>query len=488
MHRLIKAMGLGLVVLTAACGNGGSDGGGPVSIVPDTATVPVGGQVAFTLSSPVSTQWSVTPAIGTISPLGVYTAPFVLPGPSTVTGSGPRATVTVSSSAAATTASVDIMSRFINDGPVTIGTCPSLGSACINALAAPDLNGDGLSDLVTANTANGTFSVTLRASASSFYAPAPPYPVGLPADSQPQALAIADLDGDLRLDVAVADAGTSRAVRSRLGAGDGTFGSEVATVLTNTSDPLSMAVGQFEDSSFDTVPKLDVAVARFGNSTDPSELIILKGDGFGQFSPTQTIITGVSLPVSVIAADFNNDQVDDLAVVNSGGTGAAANTVAVFFGKGDGTFFDAESYPVAGGPSAVVAVDLNGDGFLDLAVTAAVDNTLTFILNKGAPTAPAPHFQDPSQPYATGAVPIALTAADVNGDQLQDLVVVNRDADSVTVFLGNGDGTAVLSETYPVGSAPQSVAVGDFNGDSWPDIAVANSGDDTVSILRNRGQ
>jgi hypothetical protein len=466
-------------------------------MAPASVNVPIGGRTQFALSPAQGASWSVdgnvggNDTVGHISLIGGYTAPFVIPSASTALPSGNPvlATVAVGASVATNTSTVSIVRRFVHETSVLIGTCSPSSSACINALAVADLNGDDLSDLVTANTDSGTFSVTLRASASSFSAPAPSYPVGTPATSQPQALAIADLDNNSTLDVVVGDAGATRAVRSRLGAGDGAFGSEVATVLTNTSDPFSMAVGQFEASSFDNVPDLDVAIARFGNPTDPSELTIFRGDSLGGFSLVTAITAGVSLPVSVIAADFNNDQLDDLAVANSGGTGAAANTVSVFFGVGDGTFQSAELYAVAGGPSAVVAVDLNGDQFLDLAVTAAVDNTLTFILNRGASWVSGDYFQSPPfQTYTTGAVPIALTASDVNGDLLPDLVVVNRDDDTVSVFLSHGDGTAVLSETYKVGAMPQAVAVGDFNGDSFPDLAVANSDDDTVTILRNRGQ
>jgi hypothetical protein len=109
------------------------------------------------------------------------------------------------------------------------------------------------------------------------------------------------------------------------------------------------------------------------------------------------------------------------------------------------------------------------------------------IINKGASAVAGTTFNQPSTPYATSVQPIALVAADINRDGFQDLAVVNKGDNTVTVFLGYGDGTVVASETYPVGSAPQSVAVGDFNGDGWPDLAVANSGDDTVTILRNRG-
>jgi len=182
-------------------------------------------------------------------------------------------------------------------------------------------------------------------------------------------------------------------------------------------------------------------------------------------------------------ADFNNDTYDDIAVANSGD-----DTVAVILSVGNGTFETEQTYTVAGGPSAVAATDLNGDGFPDLAVTTATGRQLVLVINKGTSATPGSTFNPPTTTYSTGVQPIALAAADINRDGFQDLAVVNRGDNTVTVFLGYGNGTAVVSETYSVGNAPQSVAVGDFNGDSCPDLAVANSGDDTVSILRNRGQ
>src|SRR3990172_2114805 len=188
MNNTLKAAALVLGVLLTACGGGGgggSDGGPwPISIVPATATVPVGGQKAFTLSSSASTTWSVdgneggNGTVGTISPIGLYTAPFVLPSlstailpsPSTAVPPSPL-TVTVSASAAENTASVTVVSRFRSDGAVSIGAC-SIEVPCLpNSVLAPDLDGDGLSELVTANTDKGTISILKGTSGSTFGTP-----------------------------------------------------------------------------------------------------------------------------------------------------------------------------------------------------------------------------------------------------------------------------------------------------------------------------
>jgi plastocyanin len=95
--------------------------------------------------------------------------------------------------------------------------------------------------------------------------------------------------------------------------------------------------------------------------------------------------------------------------------------------------------------------------------------------------------------YATGNIPLAVALADVNGDGKLDAITVNNGNNmvsgvgSVSVLLGNGDGTFGTKTDFPVGANPAGVAVGDFDGDGKPDLAVSNVTDGTVSILRGNG-
>jgi type II secretory pathway component GspD/PulD (secretin) len=93
----------------------------------------------------------------------------------------------------------------------------------------------------------------------------------------------------------------------------------------------------------------------------------------------------------------------------------------------------------------------------------------------------------PRTDYNTGNAPVAVAAADFNGDGHQDLVVANQTDGTISIFFGVGDGTFGTATNIAVGKSPSAIAVGDFNGDNNVDIAVTNSGDDTVSILLGRG-
>jgi hypothetical protein len=129
----------------------------------------------------------------------------------------------------------------------------------------------------------------------------------------------------------------------------------------------------------------------------------------------------------------------------------------------------------------VAAGDLNGDGRLDLAVANQGDNTVSVLLGNGNGT-----FQH-QVTYPVGSFPVSVAVGDFSGDSKLDLAVVNNQNNTVGVLLGNGNGTFQSQVSFPVGSSPYSMAVGDFNGDGKQDIAVPSFGSTTVSVLLGKG-
>src|SRR2546426_8913697 len=90
--------------------------------------------------------------------------------------------------------------------------------------------------------------------------------------------------------------------------------------------------------------------------------------------------------------------------------------------------------------------------------------------------------------FAAGNYPSSVAVGDVNGDGRLVLAVANTRSNDVSVLLGNGDGTFQLARSFAAGNGPQSVAVGDVNGDGRPDLAVANYYSNNVSVLLRSGE
>ncbi|MBN8459767.1 MAG: VCBS repeat-containing protein [Verrucomicrobia bacterium] len=140
---------------------------------------------------------------------------------------------------------------------------------------------------------------------------------------------------------------------------------------------------------------------------------------------------------------------------------------------------------VGAGPNSVVAADFNSDGKPDLATANVYSDSASVLLGKGDGTF-LPHLILPvGGSLASG--PSSLVAADFNRDGRADLAVANEWDDSVSVFLGNGNGTFQAELSFDVGEGPVSVAAGDFNGDGKPDLATANENSYNVSVLLGNG-
>src|SRR5579862_1673314 len=169
---------------------------------------------------------------------------------------------------------------------------------------------------------------------------------------------------------------------------------------------------------------------------------------------------------------------------------SAAQTYVVTAVPG-GDFGAPASYAVGTGLGPVGSValgDFNGDGKADLVVTNYPDSSVSVLLGNGDGT-----FQSKVD-YSAGPQPVSVAVGDFNGDGKVDLVVANGNdgPSNVSVLLGNGDGTFQAAANYSVGSllypymSPASVAVGDFNGDGKADLATANQFGN-VSVLLGNG-
>src|SRR5579859_437161 len=138
-------------------------------------------------------------------------------------------------------------------------------------------------------------------------------------------------------------------------------------------------------------------------------------------------------------------------------------------------------YSVGYTPYAVIAVDVNGDGYRDLITANNTSNTVSVLINKGDGT-----FKD-AVSYPVGTRPANVIAADLKGDGHPDLITANIGSNDVSVLVNNGDGTFKDAVSYPVGTGPRGLTFGDFDEDGYLGIATANMGSNTITILHNKG-
>lgn len=220
--------------------------------------------------------------------------------------------------------------------------------------------------------------------------------------------------------------------------------------------------------------KLDVGLhTKFGTS----QFYVLLGDGAGHFRRTvEQALPGGNKGVT--GGDLNGDGKTDIVITRN-----SAKLITVLLGNGDGTFRSAVDLPttVSAGPTAIA--DLNGDGHPDIAVAdynVGTGRTVTVFLGNGDGTF------SPGRSFPTGGGPLHIAVADVNEDGKQDLVTADFQA-GVSVLLGNGDGSFREPREFPAGKANTFVAITDFDQDGHLDILALGMHDDALTFLRGHG-
>jgi hypothetical protein len=187
-------------------------------------------------------------------------------------------------------------------------------------------------------------------------------------------------------------------------------------------------------------------------------------------------------PDAVAVGDFRGDGHHDLVTANYYG-----DNVSVLLGNGDGTFQAPQSFDAGTQPVSVAVGDFNGDGQLDLVVANGdyYAGTVSVLLGNGDGT-----FQQPVS-YPVGMLPRSVAVGDLRGIGQLDIVTANDVSGSISVLLGNGDGTFQKAVSYDTPPNPLSVAVGDFTGSGQLDIAVASENlsgaKGAVSVFLNNG-
>ncbi|AOY83543.2 DUF4347 domain-containing protein [Moorena producens JHB] len=211
----------------------------------------------------------------------------------------------------------------------------------------------------------------------------------------------------------------------------------------------------------------------------PELMQVYQGVFAVSFSNANNFAVGNS-PASIATGDFDHDGDLDLVTANSD-----SDNVSVLLNNGAGSYSLSGNFAVGRNPVDIAVGDFNQDGNLDLVTadfgtpfTSSTDNTVSVLLGNGNGTF------GPATQVNEGDIPLSVVVGDFDGDQDLD-VAVGRSSGIVSVLFGNGMGSFPLTRDFTTGVAGFSTSVGDFNNDGNLDIVTGSSSNEVSLLLGN---
>ena len=359
-------------------------------------------------------------------------------------------------------------------------------------VAFADVDGDGKPDMIVVNRATNTFSV-LR-NTSSLTKPSFATKVDFATDSTPSSVTIGDLDGDGKQDIVITNMFTNKISVYRNTATSGainaaSLAAKFSFIADSISLPTSVAIRDLDGDG-----KPELAVVNSYNNTVSILKNISKAGTLDSTSFAQPIdfTTGLG-PTSVAISDIDGDGKPDLIISNFN-----AKSISILQNKAtlniiDSTSFAAKiDFTVGNGPNALTIGDLNSDGKPDILVANQGANTISILQNTAtAGSITASSLATKVDISSNGASPYYVSVGNIDSDSLPDIVVANLITNNISVIKNLYTTGNISAASFDAGvnfttsNFPFSAAIADVDCDGQADLAVPNYGKNVVSIYTN---